>query len=89
VKRPSVTRRRRHERLTDAEFTAGALVTAVDFQDCFNRDPLLPPELLPRPWPGRTARELLARSRRLGSLARAGKGPALFAYLDETIEALP
>jgi len=81
--------RERHERLTDAEFTAGALVTAVDFQDCFNRDPLLPPELLPRPWPGRTARELLARSRRLGSLARAGKGPALFAYLDETIEALP
>jgi phenylacetic acid degradation operon negative regulatory protein len=81
--------RERHERLTDAEFTAGSLVTAVDFQDCFNRDPLLPPELLPRPWPGRTGRDLLARARRLGSLARAGKGPALFAYLDETIEALP
>lgn len=81
--------RERHERLTDAEFLAGALVTAVDFQRCFNADPLLPPELLPRPWPGRTARELLTRARRLGALAREHQGPALFAYLDETIEALP
>jgi phenylacetic acid degradation operon negative regulatory protein len=81
--------RQRHERLTDAEFLAGALVTAVDFQACFNRDPLLPPELLPRPWPGRAARELLARARRLGALTREHGGPALFAYLDDTIEALP
>lgn len=81
--------RERHERLTDAEFTAGSLVTAVHFQDSFNRDPLLPPELLPRPWPGREARELLSRARRLGVLARAGKGPAIFAYLDDTIADLP
>jgi phenylacetic acid degradation operon negative regulatory protein len=81
--------RERHERLSDAEFTAGSLVTAVDFQESFNQDPLLPPELLPRPWPGRQARDLLARARRLGVLARSGKGPAIFAYLDETIEALP
>jgi phenylacetic acid degradation operon negative regulatory protein len=81
--------RERHERLTDAEFTAGALITAVDFQDCFNRDPLLPPELLPRPWPGRQARDLVARARRLGVLNRAGKGPAIFAYLDDSIADLP
>lgn len=81
--------RERHERLSDAEFTAGSLVTAVDFQACFNHDPLLPPELLPRPWPGRRAREVLAKARRLGVLARAGKGPAIFAYLDGGLADLP
>ena len=42
----------------------------VDFQSCFHVDPLLPPELLPRPWPGRAARELLAEIRKLGVLSR-------------------
>lgn len=81
--------RERHERLSDAEFNAGSLVTAVDFQDCFNVDPLLPPELLPRPWPGRQAREVLSKARRLGVLARGGKGPAIFGYLDESLADLP
>ena len=81
--------RSRHERLTEAEFLAGALTTVIDFQACFGRDPLLPPELLPRPWPGREARELVTRGRRLGMLSREEHvRPALFAAFDEAINAL-
>lgn len=81
--------RTRHERLTEAEFLAGALTTVIDFQACFGRDPLLPPELLPRPWPGREARELVTRGRRLGMLTREQhQRPALFALFDEAIDAL-
>jgi phenylacetic acid degradation operon negative regulatory protein len=62
---------------------------AVSFQDVFAADPLLPPELLPRPWPGRTARDLLVRSRRLALALREAHGrPALFHLFDETLEAI-
>ncbi len=82
--------RTRHERLSDAEFLPGALATAVAFQSCFNDDPLLPPELVPRPWPGRAARDLLGRSRRMGIALRQGGGrPALFHLFDEAIDSLP
>ncbi len=68
----------------------GALHIAIRFNQCFESDPLLPPELLPRPWPGREARDLLARCRRLGVLAREDKrGPALFRVFDEVILNLP
>jgi phenylacetic acid degradation operon negative regulatory protein len=81
--------RSRRERLRDADFLPGALGMAVAFQDCFNDDPLLPPELVPRPWPGRAARELLGRSRRMGLALRQGGGrPALFRLFDETLDAL-
>ena len=81
----------KHERLPDAYFLPGALAMGVDFQSCFNEDPLLPPELLPRPWPGRTARELLLTSRRLALAIRKGQGrPALFrASFDDAVEAIP
>lgn len=80
---------RRDERLPERDFLPGALHMAVQFGDCFMRDPLLPPELLPRPWPGRAARDLLARSRRLGVLARQDKsGPALFSVFDDVLEQL-
>ena len=76
--------RRNHQRLAEADFLPGALVIGIKFQECFNRDPLLPPELLPRPWPGRRARELLAHSRRLGILVREEHNrPALFAPYDD------
>jgi phenylacetic acid degradation operon negative regulatory protein len=82
--------RSRHERLTNTDFLAGALEVAVAFQDCFDDDPLLPPELVPRPWPGRAARELLGRSRRMGiALRHAGERPALFRLFDEAIDSLP
>ena len=81
--------RQRQERLTEAEFLAGALTTVIDFEACFSRDPLLPPELLPRPWPGREARELVNRGRRLGVLARERhERPALFSVFEEVIDAL-
>jgi phenylacetic acid degradation operon negative regulatory protein len=78
--------RDRHERLPDADFLPGGLAMAVAFGTSFNDDPLLPPELLPRPWPGRAARDLLVRSRR-GALAlrQAAGRPALFRMFDETV----
>ena len=66
--------RHRGERLSEHDFLPGALHIAIRFNECFESDPLLPPELLPRPWPGREARDLLARCRRLGVLAREDKG---------------
>ena len=62
----------------------------VAYLACFNDDPLLPPELLPRPWPGRAARDLLRRSRRLALAAReAGGRPALFRLFDDAVDAIP
>lgn len=82
--------RRRGERIREADFLPGALHIAIRFNECFDHDPLLPPELLPRPWPGREAREVLARCRRLGVLAREDKsGPALFEVFDDAIAQLP
>lgn len=78
--------RSRKERLPDAAFLPGALAMAVAFGECFARDPLLPPELLPRPWPGRVARDLLRESRRLALGLRQAHGrPALFHLYDEAI----
>ena len=82
--------RRRGERIGEHDFLAGVLHLAIRFNECFESDPLLPPELLPRPWPGREARELLARCRKLGVLAREDKGgPALYRVFDDAIAHLP
>jgi phenylacetic acid degradation operon negative regulatory protein len=82
--------RDKKEKLPDSAFLPMALAMAVAFADTFNRDPLLPPELLPRPWPGRAARDLVARSRRLAVAIRQTPGrPALFRLFDEAVEALP
>ena len=82
------TMRRQRRRLSEAEFLPGALIIGIKFAECFNADPLLPPELLPRPWPGREARDLLVRSRRLGILLReAHDKPQLFAPFDDVIDA--
>ncbi|HEX2851061.1 MAG TPA: PaaX family transcriptional regulator C-terminal domain-containing protein [Acidimicrobiales bacterium] len=83
--------RARHERLPDAAFLPGALAMAVAFAACFDDDPLLPPELLPRPWPGRAARDLVIKSRRLALAIRKGQGrPALFrATFDDAVELIP
>jgi len=82
--------RRERRRLPDTEFLPGALAMSVAYVGCFNDDPLLPPELLPRPWPGREARDLLLRSRRLALTAReAGGLPALFRLFDDAVDAIP
>lgn len=82
--------RRRGEKLSEADFLPGALHIAIRFNRCFELDPMLPPELLPKPWPGREAREILARCRRLGVLTREDKqGPGLFRVFDDALAALP
>jgi phenylacetic acid degradation operon negative regulatory protein len=82
--------RRRKERIPDAAFLPGALAMGVAFQACFARDPLLPPELLPRPWPGRAARDVVVRSRRLSLLMREEHDrPALFRSFDDLVERIP
>ncbi len=79
--------RRDHERIADADYFPGALRMIIAFQQVFLRDPLLPPELLPRPWPGRAARDLLVTSRRLALRLRAEhERPALFAAFDELVD---
>lgn len=78
---------RRRDRISDRSFLPGALSMVVAFQQVFLRDPVLPPELLPRPWPGRAARDLLLRCRRHGLRLRAEhERPALFAELDRWAE---
>jgi len=82
--------RKERRRLPDTAFLPGALAMTVAYVGCFNDDPLLPPELLPRPWPGREARDLLLRSRRLALTAReAGGRPALFRLFDDAVNAIP
>jgi phenylacetic acid degradation operon negative regulatory protein len=82
--------RRERKRLPDTAFLPGALAMTVAYLDCFNDDPLLPPELMLRPWPGREARDLLLRSRRLALSAReAGSLPALFRLFDDAVDAIP
>lgn len=82
--------RQRNEKLSEAEYLPGVLTVAIRFSQCFDLDPLLPPELLPRPWPGREARDILAKCRRLGVLTRQDKsGPALFRVYDDMIANLP
>ncbi|MFE7132566.1 PaaX family transcriptional regulator C-terminal domain-containing protein [Streptomyces sp. NPDC057638] len=45
---------------TEAEQLVMAVELAAEFSRAMRPDPLLPPELLPRPWPGATARRLSA-----------------------------
>lgn len=81
--------KRGHGRLADTDFLPLALTMAVSYTECSTTDPYLPPELLPRPWPGRIAREIVVRSRRLALLLREEAGrPALFGMFDEMLETL-
>jgi phenylacetic acid degradation operon negative regulatory protein len=78
--------RARREALPDAAFLPGALAMAVHFTPCFDADPLLPASLLPQPWPGSRARELLLASRRLGLALREAQGrPRLFQFFDASV----
>ena len=81
---------RAHEPLPDSAFLPGSLAMGVAYRACFDADPLLPGELLPQPWPGRAARDLLVTSRRLALRIRAEGGrPALFATFHDLVESLP
>src|SRR4051794_11721365 len=81
--------KREHGKLPDTDFLPLALTMAVSYTECSATDPYLPPELLPRPWPGRAARDIVMRSRRLALLLREDAGrPALFGMFDEMLETL-
>ena len=78
-----------HGRLPDADFLPLALAMGVAYGRASSIDPHLPPELLPRPWAGRAARDVVVRSRRLALLLREdARRPALFALFDEAIRSL-
>lgn len=79
--------RGRQERLSDTVFLPGALSLTVAFVEVFDQDPLLPPELLPHPWPGREARELARDARRLAIAQREQPArPGLFRFFDQALE---
>lgn len=75
------------EPLDDTELIPAAFAMVRAWADGPIHDPLLPGELLPDPWPGREARELLLRSRRLALAARSERGPlTLFSGFDEGVQ---
>lgn len=79
----------RKERIPEAVFLPGALALTVAFTEVFDDDPLLPPELLPHPWPGREARELAREARRLAFAQREHPArPGLFRFFDHALEGM-
>ncbi|MGW4054828.1 PaaX family transcriptional regulator C-terminal domain-containing protein [Streptomyces sp. NPDC004779] len=85
-------------RPTDTERLTYAIELAAAFTTAMEPDPLLPPELLPRPWPGSRARALAAECwEALGAGADEGEGrggsgqdpgrPRLFRLYDDAIPA--
>ncbi|MDT9681104.1 PaaX family transcriptional regulator C-terminal domain-containing protein [Streptomyces sp. TRM76323] len=87
--------RPRLDRLTDpaglppSELLTIAVELAAELTRAMEPDPLLPPQLLPRPWPGTQARELIARCWAALSERDHGEArPTLFRlYADVTREA--
>lgn len=78
-----------HGHLADAEFLPLALAMGVAYGRASSIDPYLPPELLPRPWQGRAARDVVVRSRRLALLLREdARRPALFSLFDDVIQTI-
>ncbi|MEV6653705.1 PaaX family transcriptional regulator C-terminal domain-containing protein [Streptomyces sp. NPDC051219] len=63
---------------SDTERLTVAVELAAQFTAAMDPDPLLPPELLPRPWPGSHARRLTADCwRRLRQTRTPGRTPTL------------
>lgn len=73
-------------RVSDTELFPRMLAMGVAHDEISAIDPFLPPELLPRPWSGRVARELVIRCRKLATLVReSGTGTGLFENYDSFI----
>lgn len=75
--------------LSPAALLTIAVELAAELTRAMEPDPLLPPELLPRPWPGTQARELVARCWKVLYEREGGEArPVLFRlYADITREA--
>ncbi|GGL57268.1 PaaX family transcriptional regulator C-terminal domain-containing protein [Planomonospora parontospora] len=61
VARPRLERLRDHTGLSEAQRLTIAVELAAEFTRAMEPDPLLPPQLLPHPWPGSQARALVAQ----------------------------
>ncbi|MEV0191276.1 PaaX family transcriptional regulator C-terminal domain-containing protein [Kitasatospora purpeofusca] len=61
VAEPRLARLTGPAELSDAELLTLAVELAAELTRAMDPDPLLPPELLPQPWPGALARERIAR----------------------------
>ncbi|MFE0577449.1 PaaX family transcriptional regulator C-terminal domain-containing protein [Streptomyces sp. NPDC058874] len=77
-------------RPTGTERLRYAIELAAAFTAAMEPDPLLPPELLPRPWPGARARALAARCwEALGDGAPDRGSPRLFRLYGEALDTRP
>ena len=73
-------------RVSDAELFPRMLAMGVGHDEISGVDPFLPPELLPRPWAGRAARELVVKCRKLAHQVReSGSGTGLFDGYDSFV----
>ncbi len=74
------------QRLPAERLLPGTLRMAVSFMDVHYNDPLLPPELLPQPWPGREARALVREARRRALDLRSDPTEEiLFSFFDDVV----
>ena len=89
IARPRLDRLTGSAGLSPSELLTIAVELAAELTRAMDPDPLLPPQLLPRPWPGTQARDLIARC--WAALAEHDHGearPTLFRlYADITREA--
>lgn len=88
--RPIVARTRalaeRGAHLPDERLMPGTLSMASSFMEVHYDDPLLPPELLPQPWPGTEARALVREARALARRLRETPGGSmLFSFFEEVM----
>lgn len=89
--RPVVARTRvlaeKGARLPDERLMPRTLSMASAFMAVHYDDPLLPPELLPQPWPGSEARALVREARVLARTLRAQPdGSTLFSFFEEVMD---
>ncbi|MGI5526317.1 PaaX family transcriptional regulator C-terminal domain-containing protein [Streptomyces syringium] len=89
IARPRLDRLTGPDSLSPSELLTIAVELAAELTRAMEPDPLLPPQLLPRPWPGTQARELVARCwAALRERDPSEAGPVLFRlYADVTREA--
>ncbi|MFF9476614.1 PaaX family transcriptional regulator C-terminal domain-containing protein [Streptomyces roseolus] len=89
IARPRLARLTGPAELSPSAFLTIAVELAAELTRAMEPDPLLPPQLLPQPWPGTQARELIARCWAVMQEREAdGTRPTLFRlYADITREA--